>query len=264
MPLSLIASPARQQGRAQRLFPQTAVFIYYNSVIFCGMARILSDAELEKQIKTPPHDYSKDIERLDNKIKSQRFAYIDAVKKKFMRAKLSAVSLLLAGIVVMALTLFLSSSFTLFDDLWYFFLKGTFSIVDLPPGVGFIGAIIPAVIVFVFLVWLHNRETKFWFYFVQKTQKKRSGFFVMLVEPFMMLVLGVVLSAVLLSAFSFSGCGYFFCSFFVRPFIFSQNMLFNFLALSFYLIILGTVQFKRYLQLWKLGIGSLGEELKES
>jgi multisubunit Na+/H+ antiporter MnhB subunit len=212
----------------------------------------------------PPHDYSKDIERLDEKIKTQRFAYIDAVKRKFMRAKISAIALLLAGVAVMALTLFFSSHFTLFDDLFYFFLRNTFSMEDLPPGVGSVGLIIPAVIVFVFLVWLHNRETKFWFYFVQKTQKKRSGFFVMLVEPFMMLVLGVACSAVLLSAFSYIGCDYSFCTFFKRAFIFSSNMLFNFLALSIYLIILGTVQFKRYLQLWKLGIGSLGEELKES
>jgi len=219
--------------------------------------------------ETEPGDiptYSESIRKLEQRIKNEKFSYADAISKRLRSARDRALALLLIGVMVLCASLLLSDFLPGLDEPIFIFLRDNFSIALLDPFLGslisFTIMLVPAALVFAFLVYLHNRETRFWFYLTRKAKRttKKGRFFVSLIEPFFMLVAGIIISVLLLFIFSLLDCAFFFCTFYEKTFYFSSNLLFNLFALSFYFIILGGVQIKRYVSLIKSGITELAKE----
>jgi len=220
------------------------------------MAKLLNDKELQAKMRADELKGLTEIDRLSRRIQKEKFSYEDAIRRKLDKARDRSLALLLIGAGILIAALIFSDIFPQYDEPAYFFLEGSISI---NPILGFIGMVLPPAVVFAFLVWLHNRETKFWFYLTKKAQetKRKSSFLITLIEPFLMLVSGIALSILLLLVASLFGCEYFFCRFYETAFYFSSNILFNFLSLSFYLMILGGVQLKRYLDLVRFGVKNI-------
>lgn len=225
------------------------------------MSEFFDERELEKKIKIEPHDYSKDIELLDSRMRKTQFAYLEAVKSKLKRGIRRATAFLLLGILIALAALLLSDYFPAYDMAAFIFLK-TFLPIEYNPFMSFIAMLVPAVIVFLLLAWLYNRETKFYFYLAKKSSQteKKTGFFAMLVGPFIILLAAIIASAILLTAFSFIGCQQMLCHFYDNMGRLSSSMLFNLLSLSFYLMLLGAIQLKRCLWLLRIGIKDLYED----
>ncbi|MBN1941487.1 MAG: hypothetical protein JW772_04875 [Candidatus Diapherotrites archaeon] len=207
-------------------------------------------------------DFARDLDSLGKKIESTKYSYVDTVKKKLNKAKRRAMYLLFFGIIVLALALILADFFPRYDEPLFYWMKDTLGMSTFDPLTGFVGMIIPAILVFVVLVWVHNRETRFWAYLSKKAQEKtkKGKFFMNLVEPFLMLVAAIICSAILLFVFSLSNCDFFFCNYYEKSFQFSANFLFNLIALGFYFIILGGVQFKRYVSFMAMGVKAIEQE----
>ncbi len=227
------------------------------------MDEFFNEKDLEKNIKIEPHDYSKDIERLDQKMRKNQFSYIDAVMNQVKNLKRRAITLLVVGIAIAIATILLSDFFPAYDMESYIFLNSILG-VGYNPILSILTMLIPIVIVFTFLVWLYNREVKMYLYLAQKSKvtSKKAGFVTMLIEPFLLLVSAIISSILFLSLFSFFGCNQLICNFFGNTDKLSSNLLFNLLTLSFYLIFLGLLQLKRYLDLAKLGIRDFYKDIK--
>ncbi len=227
------------------------------------MSEFFDERELEKKVKLPPHDYSKGIEKLDEKIRKTQFKYIDAVLGQVRKVRRRAIALIIAGLAVAIVTLLTANFFPAYDADAYIFLN-SFIPIGYNPIISVLSIMIPAVIVFAFLVWLYNRETSAYLYLAKKTSEaeKKRGFLVMLAKPFLILITAIAAVAILLTLFSFLGCQHFVCHFFDNADRFSSNLLFNLLSLAFYLIILGALQLKRYIELVKMGIKDFYKDIE--
>ena len=133
------------------------------------MNEFFDEKEFKKNIKIEPHNYSDDIERLDQKMRKNQFSYIDAVMNQIKKLKRRAITLLVAGIAIVIATILLSDFFPAYDMDSYIFLNNILA-VGYNPILSMITMLIPIVIVFTFLVWLYNREVKMYLYLAQKSK----------------------------------------------------------------------------------------------
>ena len=227
------------------------------------MGEFFDERELERNVKVEPHDYGKDIENLDKKMRSTQFNYIDVVLKRLKKVKRRAIALLVIGVALAAIALLTSNILPDYDMDAYIFLNNILPI-EHNPILAMLAMIVPAAVVFVFLVWLYNREAKMYFYLAKKVEAKgtKARFVSMLAAPFLLLSAAIACSALLLFLFSLLNCQFVICHFYTTLDRFSSNMLFNLLSLAFYLIFLGSLQLKRYIVLVSLGIKDFYKDLK--